>query len=53
METNSKIRFVGSFISGIALLYYFFEIEQQIENWYSFTEISNLTQCSEVYGLEL
>ena len=52
-DTNTKLRMGGAVISSIAILYYLFEIEQQIENWISSEKISELTLCSEVYGLEL
>ncbi|OMJ73076.1 hypothetical protein SteCoe_28328 [Stentor coeruleus] len=53
MENNSKLRFAGSFVSILAILYYFFEIEQQIENWVSYDDIINTTDCYQVYGLEI
>lgn len=53
MEENSKLRIGGALISSIAILYYLFEIEQQVENWYSIGKIAELTTCSEVFGLEI
>ncbi|OMJ77287.1 hypothetical protein SteCoe_23155 [Stentor coeruleus] len=53
MENNSKLRLAGSVVSSLAILYYLFEIEQQIENWVSYDDIINVTDCPQVYGLEI
>lgn len=53
MENSSKLRLAGGIVSSLAILYYLFEIEQQIENWVSYDDIINATDCPQVYGLEI
>jgi hypothetical protein len=53
MEENSKFRVIGGIASSIVVCYYCIEIKNQIQTWYSYDKILELTVCSQVYGLEL
>lgn len=46
------MRLLGSLFCVVGMVYYMYEIYNNIDNWYSRSAIDDMTQCSEVFVLQ-
>ncbi|CAG9314943.1 unnamed protein product [Blepharisma stoltei] len=53
MSLDWKSKTLCGCMCGVSFIYYSYEILSHLDDWYSYEEIKEMTECSEVYAVEV
>lgn len=52
MSLDTFMRMLGGLFCVAGMIYYMYEIYDNIDNWYSKSDIDDMTECGEVFVLQ-